>query len=122
MVTNMTYAERVENARRKQLYEPLRPRLQRLINEGYTRWEITSMMFIGRSSLEIAIAALGLHIGDEKHGDHGSYQHTGRSAHNMDAYEQSVNQAHAAERAADLALIKCVRQEYGPIGRGFSTA
>lgn len=113
MVTNTTYAERIERARAAQLYEPLRPRLQQLLDEGYTRWEITSMMFIGMTSLETAIAALGLQVGQ------------GRRERNIacdERYATTIEIAHAEARDADLVLVRCVRETYGPIGRGFSTA
>lgn len=116
-MSSMTYADRVKSARETGIYEPYRARLQHLMNQGYTRWEITTMMPIGRTTVELAIAVLDLHV--EMSLDK---RDALREMRNEEKYMQSVRMVYTELRLQDTALVNLMRRTYGPIGKGFSTA
>ena len=105
-MTQMTHAQRVASARETGIYEPLRKRMQYLLDEGYSYREVASLMFISISKVKVAISTLELQVGRGRHG---------RELH-------VEVQRHIDERAAELALVAAIRYHYGVIGRGFSTA
>lgn len=102
----MTHMQRVESARKTGIYEPLRERMQYLLDEGYTYAQVARIMRISNSKVKVAIVTLSLEVG------------RGRRERDDSADRESE----AASRAIELSLVAAIRHAYGPIGRGFSTA
>jgi hypothetical protein len=105
----VTYKEQVERARRTGVYEPLRERVQQLLDEGFTRSEVADIMKMGKSKTELVVAVLGLQVG--------------RGRREIRRPEDiAVTQDLATQRAQEHHWVRVFRSTYGPVGKGFSTA
>lgn len=115
MPTTDAYADRVRHARESRRFEPMREKIQNLINAGYSRAQLPSALGVGRSGVELMLAALEIRT-------HGKAGRPPRERRYLSYEEEETVRDLAMQRAEEHHWVRCFREAYGPVGRGFSTA
>lgn len=111
------YAQQIESARKSGVYEPYRTQVQRLLDNGHTRKEVSRIMNMSVGRLAVIIAVLKLHVGS---GRRESPER--RAARAAAIAAAAVRQELMVQRNIELRLVRCIYEAYGPVGKGFSVA